>query len=397
MGVVIFPTNFGGNMTTRKQHNRAPNSGSISKNLSGSVRAQITLPGRKRLTKSFSTKREADAWLREMRNQVDAGLTTANHDTLLADFIRGWLGRKKAQLRPKTFSDYSYYGNELIIPHLGALKLRAIKLPLVNNFYVVLADEGRPIHVIRYTHRVLHAIFADAVKLGFIPVNPAHYADVPVVDDTQEKLQIFTATEHQLFLEACSGAVYGVLYKLGIKTGMRQGELLGLTWKNIDLERGEIRVIQQLSRFGQKGQRLVFAPLKTKYSRRTIKIGADLIELLNEHRQSQQEYKLAMGTRWKENDLVFASSMGTPLDQRNLQRDFDNLLKTAGLPKIRFHDLRHNAASLMLSGNASIVSVSRYLGHSSPRITLEIYAHLIPGGFDEVARTMSAISLSVDV
>lgn len=376
-------------MTARKQHNRAPSSGSISINPSGSVRSQITLPGGKRLTKSFSTKRDADAWLREMRNQVDGGLTTANHDTVLADFIRDWLGRKKTQLRPKTLSDYSYYANELIIPHLGTLKLRAIKLHVVNGFYVALAGEGRPVYVIRYAHRVLHGIFADAVKLGFISVNPAHYADVPVVDDAQDKMQIFSATEYRQFIEACPGALYGDLYLLGIKTGMRQGELLGLTWKNVDLERGEIRIIQQLSRFGQGDQRLVFAPLKTKYSRRTITIGADLVGLLREHYRAQQEYKLKLGTRWQENDVLFPSSVGTPLDQRNIQRDFDKLLQTARLPKIRFHDLRHNAASLMLTGNASIVSVSRYLGHSSPRITLEIYAHLIPGGFDEIVRTMS--------
>jgi hypothetical protein len=95
MGVVIFPTIFGGNMTTRKKHNRAPNSGAISINPSGSVRAQFQLPGGKRLTKSFSTKRDADAWLRELRNEVGAGLTTTTHDTLLSGFVRDWLVRKK--------------------------------------------------------------------------------------------------------------------------------------------------------------------------------------------------------------------------------------------------------------------------------------------------------------
>jgi integrase len=383
-------------MSTRKQHNRAPNSGSISINRSGSVRAQITLPGGKRVTKSFSTKREADTWLREMRSQIDVGLTTANHDILFSDFIRDWLVRKKAQLRPKTLADYTHYCNEMIAPHLGMLKLREIKLHAVNNFYVALADEGRPVYVIRYTHRVLHSMFADAVRLGFIAANPAQYTDTPVVDDAQDKMQIFSSAEYQLFIEACSHALYGVLYRLAIKTGMRQGELLGLTWKNIDLDRGEIRVIQQLSRFGQGGQRLTFAPLKTKYSRRTIKIWGDLVELLRAYFLAQQKYKQLMGTRWQENDLVFTSSLGTPLDQRNMQRDFDKLLQTAGLSKIRFHDLRHNAASLMLGAKVSVVTVSRYLGHSSPRVTLEIYAHLIPGGFDEVAQAMSAISVSVE-
>jgi integrase len=252
------------------------------------------------------------------------------------------------------------------------------------------------VYVVRYIHRVLHSLFADAVRLGYIPANPSQYADVPVVEDAPDKMQIFSPTEYQIFIEACSHAVYGVLYQLGIKTGMRQGELLGLTWKNVDFERCEICVAQQLSRQEQKGQRLVFGPLKTKYSRRTIKIGNDLVELLKAYRLSQQKYKQLMGTRWKEHDLVFTSSMGTPLDQRNVQRDFDNLLKTAGLPKIRFHDLRHNAASLMLGRKVSVVTVSRYLGHSSSRVTLEVYTHLIPGGFDEVAQAMSAIPVSID-
>lgn len=380
-------------MTTRKKHNRAPNSGSISINPSGSVRAQFKLPGGKRLTKSFSTKRDADAWLREMRNQVDAGLTTTNHDTLLSDFIRDWLGRKKIQVRPKTFADYSYYASELISTHVGRLKLRAIKLQQVNDFYATLADEGRPVHVIRYTHRVFHVLLEDAVRLGFIPLNPAHYADIPIAEEAADKMQIFSTSEYQCFVDACSSAQHGILYKLGIKTGMRQGEMLGLTWKNVDFHRAEIRINQQISRFGEDDQRFCFAPLKTKYSRRTISIGPDLIEMLKAHQQVQQAQKQFMGIKWQENDLVFTTSIGTPLDHRNMMRDFDNLLKKAGLPKIRFHDLRHNAASMMLAKNTPIVAVSRYLGHSSPQVTLGIYAHLVPGGFDDVVKAMNSLPL----
>lgn len=378
-------------MTTRKKHNRAPNSGSISINPSGSVRAQFTLPGGKRLTKAFPTKREADTWLRELHDEVDAGLTSTNHDTLLSGFICDWLARKKTQLREKTFTDYSYYANELINTHIGELKLRSLKLQIVNDFYIDLADEGRPVHVIRYTHRVLHAQLEDAVKLGFIPLNPAHYADIPTVEDGANEMQIFSVSDYKRFVDACSTAKHGALYKLGIKTGMRQGELLGLTWKNVDFERGEIRIVQQLSHFSDNGEPFSFPPPKTKYSRRTITIGADLVEMLKTHYQAQQIQKQFIGIEWKEYDLVFASSIGTPLDHRNMQRDFDKLLKTAGLPKIRFHDLRHNAASMMLAGKTSVVSVSRYLGHSSPQVTLGIYAHLVPGGFDEIVNTMNAL------
>lgn len=187
-----------------------------------------------------------------------------------------------------------------------------------------------------------------------------------------------------------------LLISVGSKPEVQQGELLGLTWKNVDFERCEIGVAQQLSRQEQKGQRLVLGSLKTKYSRRTIEIGDDLVELLKAYRLSQQKDKQLMGTSWKEHDLVITSSVGTRLDQRNVQRDFDNLLKSAGLPKLRFHDLRHNAASLMLRRKVPVVTVSRYLGHSSPRVTLDVYAHLIPGGFDEVAQAMSAIPVGVD-
>jgi integrase len=206
-------------------------------------------------------------------------------------------------------------------------------------------------------------------------------------------MSILSASEYQRFLEACSTALHGNLYKLAIKTGMRQGELLGLTWKNVNLERGEILIIQQLSRYdNSENQRIFdFAAPKTKYSNRTILIGADLVEQLRAQKQAQDSHKLRMGSRWQEYDLVFPSSVGTPLEQRNMMRDFDGMLKTAGLRKIRFHDLRHNAASMMLAGKASVVNVSRYLGHSSPAVTFEIYAHLIPGGFDEIVSAMDAL------
>jgi integrase len=366
---------------------RARNSGSMSINPSGSVRAQISLPGSKRLTKSFRTKREAEAWLREMGNQVTLGLDAFNHSTRVSEFVVGWLERKKLKVKPKTLFDYTRYCERFIIPLLGEQKLREIKLPIVNAFYARLIQDGRTAEVVRHTHRVLYAIFADAVRQGQMATNPAQYADIPAKEQNPEKIKIFSAAEYETFIQASYLSNFGVLYRLAISTGMRQGELLGLTWRNIDLERGEIRVIQQLSRYGQNGSRFEFAPLKTTYSKRTLKIHPQLIDMLKQHAQEQQKYKELMGIKWKENDLLFPSQIGTPLDQRNMQKDFDKMLKHAGLSKIRFHDLRHNAASNMIAKGLSIVQISRYLGHSSPRITLEIYAHLIPGDFEEISRS----------
>ncbi len=132
---------------------------------------------------------------------------------------------------------------------------------------------------------------------------------------------------------------------------------------------------------------------KTRYSRRTINIGPDLVEMLTAHRQNQIVQKQFTGSKWQDCDLVFTNTIGNPLDQRNMQRDFDAMLMDAGLAKIRFHDLRHNAASMMLANSTSVVSVSRYLGHSSPQVTMEIYAHLVPGGFGDIVRAMNNLPL----
>jgi integrase len=377
---------------SRKKSYRPPQSGSISTNPSGSIRAQYSLPGGKRLTKSFRTKREAEAWLREIGNQVTLGMDSLNHSKLVSEFVSEWLVRKKLTVKPKTLFDYTRYCERFIVPILGELKIREIKLPTVNAFYARLIQDGATVEIIRHTHRVLFAIFADAVRQGYLLTNPAQYADVPAKEQNPEKIKIFSAAEYETFIQATHSSNFGVLYRLAISTGMRQGELLGLTWRNVELERGEIRVIQQLSRYGQSGSRFEFAPLKTAYSKRTLKISAELTEMLQQHARSQQEYSKFMGSKWQENDLLFTSTIGTPLDQRNMQRDFDKMLKSFGLPKLRFHDLRHNTASTMIARGFSIVQISRYLGHSSPNITLEIYAHLIPGGFEDLNQPLEKAS-----
>ena len=229
----------------------------------------------------------------------------------------------------------------------------------------------------------------DAVTEGILAFNPAHKATRPKIE--KEEIQALSEPEVWQFLIAARSSMLDALYHLAVKTGMRQGELLGLTWANVDSQRGEIRVIQQLRRVRQQGQWFAFTALKTKYSRRTIPIGNELQLILQEHRRKQQEQKLFMGSRWKEHDLLFTSSIGTPIDQRNLIRDFKQVLKQAGLRDIRFHDLRHTAASIMLKNGIPLVDVSRYVGHSSPAITLTLYAHLLPGGLEHTAKVMDGL------
>ena len=165
------------------------------------------------------------------------------------------------------------------------------------------------------------------------------------------------------------------------------GELLGLKWSDLDWASGVIYIKRQLQRVTGKGFK--FSPPKTQAGRRMVQLGPETMRQLVDHRKRQEIEQLRKG--WKEHDLFFPSSIGTPTDQRNLHRYFKPMLKKAGLPDIRFHDLRHTAATLMLMNGIPIIVVSRRLGHSKPSVTLDIYSHYLPGMQKEAAILMDEL------
>ena len=188
---------------------------------------------------------------------------------------------------------------------------------------------------------------------------------------------------------------FSALYHLAIATGMRQGELLALKWSDIDWEFSSLQVQRQLSK--NKGGGFTFTAPKTKSGTRRIDLGRTTLEVLKEHQQNQFEEIIASEDAWQDHNLVFPSSIGTPLDRDNLRRRYKKLLKKAGLPEIRFHDLRHTAASLMLNNNIPVIVVSRRLGHAQPSITLDVYGHLIPTKQQEVASLMDQLLTPIQI
>jgi len=174
---------------------------------------------------------------------------------------------------------------------------------------------------------------------------------------------------------------------MAITTGMRQGELLGLKWIDVDGAASQLHIRRKVQRIPKKG--FVFSPPKTQVGIRLIQLGPETMRQLIEHRQRQDAERSVVD--WVEHDLVFPSLMGNPTDQRNLIRFFKRLLKRAGLPDIRFHDLRHTAATLMLLNGIPLIVVSRRLGHSKPSVTLDIYGHYIPGMQQEAASLMDEL------
>jgi integrase len=196
-----------------------------------------------------------------------------------------------------------------------------------------------------------------------------------------------TPEQARLFLGSVRGDRLEALYTVGLALGLRQGEILGLRWSDVDLDGGELRVAQALQRVNG---RLQFVEPKSITSRRTVRLPNTVIRALRSHRVRQLEERLLAPDRWEKSDLVFTTSFGSPLDGRSVTRRFQAALEKAGLPRLRFHDLRHTAASIMLAQGISPRVVMETLGHSQISLTMNTYSHVMPSLKRDAAERMDA-------
>lgn len=251
------------------------------------------------------------------------------------------------------------------------------------------------LRTVQLVHAVLHRSLVHAVKLGIIPRNPDDATTPP--KPIPKEMEFFDENQVQqmLIVAHAKSDRFFALYHLAVSTGMRQGELLGLKWADLDWEQGLLHVQRQLTK--KKGGGFEFTAPKTKAGTRRLNLGDSALRVLRDHRQHQHLEMQAAGDEWQDNDLIFQSLIGTPFDRDNLRKCFRLILKDAGLPRIRFHDLRHTAATLMLNHSIPVIVVSRRLGHARPSITLDIYGHLIPNKQKEVARLMDQLLTPITI
>lgn len=349
---------------------RGRNEGTIFRKASGKWRAQVTIDG-KRLGYTASTRAECHDWLRGMLDQIDQGMTFDGRNTTLADYLEEWISIKKSSVRTNTGVQYERLIIRYIKPMLGKVKLKDLSIRVINRFYEELVSAGVGVSHIRYCHRVLHAALEQAVKNGMLGRNPAHGSTLPRLP--YKEMQTLNEQQVVQFLVAASVSRYKVLYHLAVTTGMRYSELRGLSWSDVDWIKGTISVRRQIQDIAGKGS-LAGAP-KTHSGIRTVLLGESSLNALREQRQRVESEWSEAGDRWQDNDLIFPSKNGTPFVTITVHEDFAYTLKAANLPKIRFHDLRHTAASLMLNRGVPALVVAKILGHSNPTITLSIYAH----------------------
>jgi integrase len=206
-----------------------------------------------------------------------------------------------------------------------------------------------------------------------------------VTPPRKERFDIKPLTEEQAqaFLTTIRGHKWEALFTLALATGMRRGELIGLKWQDINFKTGTLQVVRVLTRvptnMPKREHVYIEAEPKTQKSRRSVLLAPFALEALKEHRSRQLEVKLKAGANWQEHDYVFCTSQGTHLGPNHIVEEFKKLLKQAGLPNIRFHDLRHSAASLLLSLGIHPKIVQELLGHTQIGITMDVYSHLLPG------------------
>ena len=363
---------------------RGNQEGTIYQRSSGKWRAQISIDGR-RLSYSAETRKEAQNWLREIRNDIDRGLTHEGATLKFGEWLDEWLITKEHHIAIQTYSYYSQLVRDYIKPELGRIRLRELTSRQIQRFYNSKVTDGLGLRTIQKTHTVIHASLNSARKFGMIPFNPDD-ATSPPKPKSMKILNQKQIKQLLLVSRKMNDRNYP-LYYLAIVTGMREGELLALKWENVDLENGILNVKFNLKRIPGGG--LKIDKPKTASSVRSIKLGEDTIQVLKSQKELLE--RETVNDFWVDEGFIFPSSVGTALDPSNLLKQFRELLKQADLPKIRFHDLRHTAASLMLNNGVDVLVASQRLGHAHPSITLDVYGHLMPSMQKEAANIIDVL------
>ena len=233
---------------------------------------------------------------------------------------------------------------------------------------------GLSSRTVQYIHVTIHKALKQALNDGLVPRNVAEAVKPPQV--RREEIEPLTPEQTKRLVEFVSEDRLAALYVLAVTAGLRQGELLGLKWEDVDLDHGILRVKRTLS--GIKDGKPVFGTPKTAKGRRSVKLTAKAVEALEKHRERQIEECNQLVKLWRDCDLVFPTRVGTPISRHNLvTRSFKPLLVRAGFPDIRFHDLRHTCATLMLVVGTNPKVVQEMLGHANVSITLDTYSHLL--------------------
>ena len=336
------------------------------------------------------TKRETQEKLRAALTQAGAGVKPTTTRLTVAAYLTDWLEASvKPQRRATTYASYEDTVRRFLIPAIGRHPLTKLEPGHVQRMLADLSTRetarGRlSPTTVRYCYTILRVALGRAYKQGLVVRNVATLVDAP--SKANVEMHPLSAEQARTFLASVSAGPREALYVTALYTGLRQGELLGLRWQDVDLEGAVLAVRHTLQRRTHE-----LGEPKTERGRRTLRLPGDAVAALPRHKVAQLEQRLRAGRKWQDHDLVFTTSLGTPLDARNVTRLLQAALERAGLPRQRFHDLRHAYATLLLEAGEELAVVSKMLGHADLGTTADVYAHLTRGMQDRAAARMDAI------
>jgi integrase len=335
---------------------------------------------RRRFMAVAGTKRDAERVLTEALHQRDTGINVDPGKLTVADYLRRWLRDYAAHnVAPSTLARYTGIVEHHLIAQLGGLRLRDLRPAHIQAAYGrALTAEGRvdgragPLSartVIQH-HRILREALSHAVEWQLLARDPTTGVRPPQAEHHEMRVLSPEEARH-------------------LATGARLGELLALRWQDLDLDGGMMRIMRTAQSI--PGQGTVFSAPKTRRSARPVALSTDTVNVIREYRRVQLQQRLAVGPAYADDELVFASASGNPLSRGNVRTSFLRLTRKAGISGVRFHDLRHTAATLMLAAGVHPKIVSERLGHATISITLDTYSHVLPGMQREAANLLDVV------
>ncbi|MCE5255000.1 MAG: site-specific integrase [Actinomycetia bacterium] len=362
-------------------------------------RDPVTGQRRREWYPGFKSKKEAEQARTRLLNDLDNGRYVEPTKLTLKELLDEWLEVTSTAVRASTHQSYEANVRLHIVPAIGGMRVQDLTPTHLNSLYKRLLVHGRADgkgglrpKTVRNIHICLHRALTYAVRTNLVVRNVASNASPPRQPGfTGKEMRTWSAEQLREFLMSVSQHRYFAAYLLAATTGMRRGEVLGLTWDDVDLDARTVSVRQTLLSINYKVQ---LSEPKTQRSKRCIALDAYTVAVLKEHRARQEKEHSPGAGQHQGNGFVFTTEEGLPVQPDNFSKLFDTAVKKSGLPRIRFHDLRHTAATLALREGIHPKVVSERLGHSTVSLTLDLYSHAIPALQQEAADRLAALVFS---
>jgi len=341
------------------------------------------------------TKREAEDALVEALERMRTGMWVDPGVTPLGEFLAEWLAAMETNVLDTTFRAYEQSMRNWVVPRLGAVRLAEVSPMHLRSLQTELLRDGRvdgkgglAPRSVASCRRVLSQALKDAVRWGLLIRNPMDAVDPPRV--VEAEMVTWSDTQARAFLDAAAGDRLYAMWVLLLTTGVRRGELAGLRWDDVELDRATMAIVRNRISAG-RGKAVSTHQPKTRRGRRNVALDVTSVDVLRAHRTAQMEERMRLGPAWIDSGYVFCGADGAPLHPDTITATFKSIISDLDVPQIRLHDLRHTSATLALKAGIHPKVVSERLGHATVSITLDLYSHVLDGMQAEAAEQIGAV------